>query len=528
MANSVTPQDELIDMLASFQYRPRDFAYWAYPWGEEGTELAAYPRLEKWQEEVLSRMQEKMQDYKEGRYSPIREMVKSGHGVGKSALVAIINQWAMTTREGTRGVLTAGTETQLRSKTWVEMAKWQRLFIAKELFRLTASAYFSADKGNVEEWRIDIVPWSENNPEAFAGLHNVGKRVIVTLDEASGIAPIIHETAAGVDTDINTEVIRLQLGNPTDPDSYFAKCDEGGMFASLWNQTKVDSRDVTITNKEVIAEEIAIHGIDSDYIKVRRLGEFPSQSLDSFISRKLVNSACERKPPIENFSPLVMGLDIGRKNDPSVAFFRRGLDAQSIAPMAFRPQLDSPVPETMQVLRWILQSIAVTDPDTLCIDIGYIGAAVYDLLLSKRLERPIIYPVDFGSGASLGSEHSAEVKYANKRAQIYGRAKAWLHRGCIDNHKDFVEELCSPHYSFQGETTLLLESKEKIRKRLKGRSTDYADAFCCTFAELDDLPVEGIAGSLLHARSRWGKAHMVTNKPYDPFSEENIYGAVNL
>jgi hypothetical protein len=33
------------------------------------------------------------------------------------------------------------------------------------------------------------VTWSVNNTEAFAGLHNQGKRIILIFDEASGIDP---------------------------------------------------------------------------------------------------------------------------------------------------------------------------------------------------------------------------------------------------------------------------------------------------------------------------------------------------
>ena len=33
-----------------------------------------------------------------------------------------------------------------------------------------------------------VVPWSESNAEAFAGLHNAGRRIVVVFDEASAIA----------------------------------------------------------------------------------------------------------------------------------------------------------------------------------------------------------------------------------------------------------------------------------------------------------------------------------------------------
>ena len=53
-----------------------------------------------------------------------------------SAIVSWLILWAISTHEDTRGVVTANTDTQLRAKTWAELAKWYRLFIAKDLFKL--------------------------------------------------------------------------------------------------------------------------------------------------------------------------------------------------------------------------------------------------------------------------------------------------------------------------------------------------------------------------------------------------------
>jgi hypothetical protein len=44
--------------------------------------------------------------------------VASGHGIGKSALVAWIILWAMSTLHDSRGMVSANTEGQLRTKTW--------------------------------------------------------------------------------------------------------------------------------------------------------------------------------------------------------------------------------------------------------------------------------------------------------------------------------------------------------------------------------------------------------------------------
>ena len=56
--------------------------------------------------------------------------------------------------------------------------------IVSHWFTHTATAIYSADPAHEKTWRIDCIPWSENKPEAFAGLHNQGRRVILLFDEA--------------------------------------------------------------------------------------------------------------------------------------------------------------------------------------------------------------------------------------------------------------------------------------------------------------------------------------------------------
>src|SRR5207344_1845673 len=103
------------------------------------------------------------------------------------------------------GRVTANTEKQLRTVLWSEVDKWHGLFIARHLFKSTATAIYSADPAQEKTWRIDAIPWSIDNPEAFAGLHNYGKRLIYIMDEASAIADKIWEVVDGAMTDANTE-----------------------------------------------------------------------------------------------------------------------------------------------------------------------------------------------------------------------------------------------------------------------------------------------------------------------------------
>ena len=178
--------------IGSFTRDPLRFVLYAFPWGQG--ELTDFDGPDEWQRGILGIIGEKLKSgastddaFKEA----IKVAVASGHGIGKSALVAWIILWAMSTCPDTKGVVTANTENQLRTKTWAELAKWHRLCICGNWFDCTATALISKEPGHEKTWRVDSIAWSERNTEAFAGLHNKGRRVLIVFDEASAIPDVI-------------------------------------------------------------------------------------------------------------------------------------------------------------------------------------------------------------------------------------------------------------------------------------------------------------------------------------------------
>ena len=163
--------------IASFAHDPLGFVRFAFPWGEDGTELVSATGPRAWQAELLEGLGRRLRESRE----PIRIARASGHGVGKSTIAAWVTIWALSTMPDARVVVTANTETQLRTKTWPEVVKWLRLAIHRHWFRSTATAVYSADPLHERLWRADAIPWSEENTEAFAGLHNKGRRVRADL-----------------------------------------------------------------------------------------------------------------------------------------------------------------------------------------------------------------------------------------------------------------------------------------------------------------------------------------------------------
>ncbi|MBV8413198.1 MAG: terminase [Alphaproteobacteria bacterium] len=456
--------------IGSFRCDPLGYVMYGFPWGRAGTVLADDEGPEDWQRDVLEQLGAGL-DTSEA----LKLAVASGHGIGKSALVAWIILWAMSTVRDTRGVVTANTEGQLRTKTWPELAKWYALCLNRDWFTYTATALHSAIPGHERTWRVDAITWSENNTEAIAGLHNKGKRAFALFDEASAIPEPIWDTIEGALTDANTDLFWAAFGNPTRTTGRFRECFAGGRFAHRWQARQIDSRQVTMTNKTQIESWVKDHGEDSDFVRVRVRGVFPRSGSLTFIDSERLESAVRRPLVCDGDAPLVMGVDIARHGeDQSVIRFRRGLDARSVPPpVKFR------LPDLMQVASRVMEQVSLHKPDAVFVDGTGIGWGVHDRL--RQLGCPRLVGVDFAGRADRRDLGDAGARYANKRAEMWGLMKEWCRQGCLPDDPELLAELGAIEYGYDAADAIVLERKDDMRRRGLA-SPDDADALALTFA----------------------------------------------
>jgi hypothetical protein len=102
----------------------------------------------------------------------------------------------LTTRIGSTIIVSANSEAQLRSVTWAEVTKWLSLLMNSHWFEVSATRVMPAKwlaeiverdlKKGTRYWSVEGRLWSEENPDAYAGVHNFDG-VMVIFDEASGI-----------------------------------------------------------------------------------------------------------------------------------------------------------------------------------------------------------------------------------------------------------------------------------------------------------------------------------------------------
>ena len=459
----VEVEKELTLDAASYQHDPTGYVRAFFPWGTG--ELEGEEGAREWQRSIINKIGSHLQN-PQTRHQPCLIAVASGKGIGKSALVGMLIEWAMSTAEGCKVVLTANTDGQLRTKTWPEVCKWFGLAINKHWFFVKAESITVRDPEHERLWRCDRIAWSEHNTEAFAGLHNKGKRILIIFDEASAIADKIWETTEGVLTDEDTEIIWLAFGNPTRTDGRFREC--FGKFKHRWKTYQIDSRTVEGVNKAEIERQVEDYGEDSDHVRIWVRGEFPRASSTQFIPTDLVAAARKYKAQGYEKLPKFLSVDVARfGNAQTVIGTRQGRKAVILG--KYRGL------DTVQVAERVIEFIVKEKPDATVVDGDGLGAGVVDQIKFR------------GFGKRLFEFHGAVkanqfAKYFNRRAEVWGLMRDWLMPGAeIPDDPELETDLTSPEYLYSRKQQIQLEKKESMAARGLA-SPDCADMLAMTFA----------------------------------------------
>lgn len=452
--------DPLVDELEQYADDPVGFVHDAYPWGEGALAQHSGPRA--WQLDVLGIIGEHLSN-PATRFTPLRIAVASGHGIGKSALVGMVTDWAMSTCAETRAVVTANTENQLRTKTWPEIGKWTRMLVNADWWRVPAMSMY--EEYHEKSWRADATPWSENNTEAFAGLHNEGKRILLVFDEASKIADKVWEVAEGALTDENTEIIWLAFGNPTRNTGRFRECFR--RHKNLWKALQIDSRTVGGTNKAYLDELVATYGEDSDIVKVRVRGMFPSLSAKQFISSVDVDAAFGRHLREEqyNFAPVVITCDPAWEGDDELVIGKRqGLKFEILRTIQKNDN-------DIQVATLLANLEDQHKADAVFVDAGY-GTGIASAGRTMGRSWTLVW---FAGAAT-------DPGCLNKRAEMWKASRDWLKEGgAIPKDQVLYDDLIGPETVARMDGKIQLESKKDMKARSLP-SPGRGDALALSFA----------------------------------------------
>lgn len=459
----VDPDAAILEGVGAYQFDPDGWSLFAWDWGQG--ELAGLDGPREWQRDIFRIIRDHLQN-PATRYDPLQIAVASGHGIGKSAGMGMLSNWAMSCFDDAKIVTTANTDKQLKTKTVPEVSKWFRASITSHWFDVNIETIKSKDPAHSDAWRQDFIPWSEHNTEAFAGLHNKGKIIVLLFDEASKIADKVWEVAEGALTDEDTIIIWIAFGNPTRNMGRFREC--WRKYRHRWVTRQIDSRTVPGTNKKKIDQWIEDRGIDSDFVKIRVLGQFPQSSANQFISTLDVDAAqaVELKKHQYEFAPKVIGVDPAWTGDDEfVIYLRQGLHSRLLATFE---RNDNDVEMAAIIARFEDE----LEADAVFVDAGH-GTGVVSAGHTMGRRWQLIW----------FSGKAADPGYLNKRAEMWGMTRDWLKKGgSIDPDDDVLYyDLIGPEMVPRLDGKIQLESKEDMKDR-DIPSPNRADALALTFA----------------------------------------------
>jgi len=461
-------EDLLAEDMARFYSNPYGWVLYAFDWNDG--ELSGFDGPDEWQKDFLIKWGDQIKERGFNGVTPVDPILMaaaSGHGIGKSALSSWIILFIMSTRPHCKGVVTANTSEQLKTKTWAELGKWKKRCITGHWFT------YNNGKGNMnlyhpdyaESWRVDAQTCREENSEAFAGLHAATSTPFYLYDEASAVPDKIWEVSEGGMTD--GEPMWFAFGNPTRNSGRFREC-----FRKFkaWKLFQIDSRKAKMTNKSLLDKWVSMYGEDSDFVRVRVRGVFPRAGSTQFISGEDVFNAAQRTIPEEVYDsmPNILGVDVARfGDDQTVLAHRQGRKLHSLD--KYRGL------STVQVANLIIKKHSEEKFDAIFVDGAGVGGGVVDQLVSLGYGS-IVHEVNGGCSPF------DEDKYLNKRAEMWDETKHWLAHADIPDDPELYEDFTEIQFKFTNKQQIQLESKPDMKKRGVS-SPDCADAVTLTFAE---------------------------------------------
>jgi hypothetical protein len=470
----------LAEDMAGFYDDPLGFVLFAFSWGEG--DLSDWDGPDKWQRAALTKLRDAVKGRKAG--DVIKLAVKTGKGPGKTALEAWLILWLMSTRPHFAGTATANTGDQLDTKLWRELSLWWQRAINKHWFQWTATRFYQVD--HKDTWGIDALKWSEHKPDAFGGLHNGGRGQAALVDEGSGVADSIYDVIDSTMTDEDSFI--FVFGNPYRKRGRFYELFT--RFAHRWINLTVDCRDAKAPNQGKIQADIEDWGLDSDYIRVNVLGEFPRQDADTLIPLPLIEAAkvrvaegCERYLP-------VWGLDVARYGDDRTALcIRRHRRVEKVE--SWRGL------DTMQTAGRVKLAYdeAATDdkPTSIVIDVIGIGAGVVDRL--RELGLPV-------RAVNVAEAPAVRAKFHRLRDEMYFKGREWFETLAVEcPQHEIGSELGDVTFSYTSAGQIKVEKKDDIKERL-GRSPDVGESLLLSLMEDCEAIAEDRSDRYRRARMR--------------------------
>lgn len=413
-----------------------------------------------------------------------RITVRSGHGVGKTAVISWVVLWFLFTRFPQKTAITAPSSGQLFDALWPEIGKWRERLnpdlkamveITGDRIRLTSApneSFVTAKTSRAE------------TPEAMAGVHE--ENVLLVADEASGVPNAVFEAASGSMSSDNA--IMILTGNPVRSSGYFY---DTHMRLPGWFRVHISCLDSAQVSRHYIEEKKVEYGEDSNAYRIRVLGEFPLGDDDTVIPMELIELAMMRDIEPNPNALIHWGVDVARFGSNNSALAKRQGN-RVLEPIRTWNGADTMA--TTGIIYNEFRDAGPLQPVNVHIDAVGVGGGVYDKLLEFTSPKvPVI-------GINVAESPALKEKYNNLRSELWWTMREWLSgRQCwLPRDERLVRDLAAPRYKYNSKGQIRVETKEEMVRR-GAQSPDTADALMLTFAS--------DAGIALHGRAARRSTH---------------------
>ncbi len=412
-----------------------------------------------------------------------RTAISAAHGVGKTGLAAAAIHWFAATRPTFAIRATANTDTQLQKILWRELAKVNGNAVNGDWFKWEGSTFTRF--GDVRA-QATAVPNNENNPGAFAGVHE--EHVLFVFDEAAEIPNSIWEVSNGAMT---TNGARwLAISNPRRSEGFFyhtvfgdyaARRPEDVNKPGKWTPFVIKATDSPFVGATYADDMLAAYkSVDDDRYRVQVLGLPPRSDPSQFISRELVDAAMTRNVPLFQRWRLILGCDVGR-GDRSVILPRRGRKVLDGIRIITGSRTTDFARRIAGEIRFYREEHGL-EPEVVLEELG-MGVGVVETLEDMGYGEHVW-------GINTGNPATDPNLYRNLRAAMWDETRQWLEGDVeLPNEAQLRADLLTIRKKPSGGNGVLtLESKEDMRRR-RLPSPDVGDALALTFAvEFDLLP----------------------------------------
>lgn len=389
--------------------------------------------------------------------------IRSGHGIGKSWLMARLALWFLTVYKPSIVITTAPTARQVEKILWGEIHRAHGSSHIPLGGKLLQTELKIDDDNYAIGFSTDTdVSQREFGSAKLQGFHM--ENLLVLLDEAAGIPMDIWIGLSSLLTGENNRVVAI--GNPASPTGPFYDIFKNPIWhkiqISCYDHPNVKTGKIIVpgaVTQEWIEERKAEWGENSPLFTAKVKGDFPTEGTDTLIPLSWVERATNNED-VKKEGAKAIGGDIARFGDDETTIFKAEGNWFDLVE-AFKKK------DTMETTGRLIKAKTDAGAEFVAVDDSGVGGGVTDRLRELGVNT---VPINFGSGSSNPE------RFVNLKAEIFWTLREDMEKGLIriPNDPVLVNQLASIKFSITSKGQVKIEGKDEMKKRgLK--SPDRAD-----------------------------------------------------